>query len=407
MTAAGNDRSGTFRTLKTIFLVEAERYDDARRHLFGAGAPAFREDELYALLVHLGRMPLARGDGRFASLRDDLMQRFLERFGSSVFAPHVRLMAAESKREAARSASGPARERLLEEALALATRVKRSGLGAPYFDRAAILKARVYFEDLHRPGGGARGARRTSGGGTSPGGWRRRSFACASFSRRGTGTTPPPGSSRLAADADTSVALLGRYGLGRLAFLAGQIRGIGEDALGSRREASVEPMGERRPRARDGREGGDAGRARRARPVPRRRARALARRVRGGARLPRRAREAFPRIEPRAAGDIHEGGDRGGVRRARGRRGRIRRRLDAARADFTRLVESYPLHELAPRALERLAELAAREDPAEALSQYGTLMERYPEYPFMERVRERYVALGKSAGPPAPKKGSK
>jgi TolA-binding protein len=79
----------------------------------------------------------------------------------------------------------------------------------------------------------------------------------------------------------------------------------------------------------------------------------------------------------------------------------------AAGADFTRLVESYPLHELAPRALERLAELAAQENPAEALSRYGTLMERYPEYPFMERVRERYVALGKTAVSPAPKKGSR
>jgi hypothetical protein len=34
-------------------------------------------------------------------------------------------------------------------------------------------------------------------------------------------------------------------------------------------------------------------------------------------------------------------------------------------------------------------------------------MERYPAYPFMERVRERYVALGKTAGEPAPEKGSR
>jgi hypothetical protein len=81
--------------------------------------------------------------------------------------------------------------------------------------------------------------------------------------------------------------------------------------------------------------------------------------------------------------------------------------LDAARTDFTRLVENYPLHELAPRALERLAELAARENPAEAISRYGTLMERYPDYPFMERVRERYVALGKTEGSSAPEKGAR
>jgi hypothetical protein len=34
-------------------------------------------------------------------------------------------------------------------------------------------------------------------------------------------------------------------------------------------------------------------------------------------------------------------------------------------------------------------------------------MERYPDYPFMERVRGRYVALGKAAGLPAPKEGAK
>jgi hypothetical protein len=33
-------------------------------------------------------------------------------------------------------------------------------------------------------------------------------------------------------------------------------------------------------------------------------------------------------------------------------------------------------------------------------------MERYPDYPFMERVRGRYVELGKSAGA-APKEESK
>ena len=84
--------------------------------------------------------------------------------------------------------------------------------------------------------------------------------------------------------------------------------------------------------------------------------------------------------------------------------------LDAARSDFTRLAERYPLHDLAPRALEELGGLSEREDPDGAIKQYGELMERYPDYPFMERVRERYIALGKTAPSTTPgplKKGQK
>ena len=80
---------------------------------------------------------------------------------------------------------------------------------------------------------------------------------------------------------------------------------------------------------------------------------------------------------------------------------------DAARADFAKLAETWPLHDLAPRSLEQLAELEGRDNPGEAVAEYGRLMERYPDYPFIERVRERYIALGKTAGAEAPKKGSK
>jgi tetratricopeptide (TPR) repeat protein len=397
--AAGGDRSGVFRTLKTILLVEAERYDDARKHLFGKGAPAFREDELYALLLHTGRMPPARGDGRLASLRDDLMQQFLERFGSSPFAPHVRLMAAESRREAALSASGPEREKSLGEALALCDAVKRSGLGAPYFDKAAIMKAQVYFEDLHKPGEAlaelSKVGRRNVVQRLEAEELRGRILLAS-----GNWKDAAAELGRLAADADTSVALLGRYGLGRLAFLAGRyeesvktlselaekhpsspwandalelamdVKGAvpeGPGALGLYRAAALERSRGNRPAAIDS-------------------LAALEMRFPGSSLAPRSTFMKAEIEEESAA-------------------------LDAARADFARLVENHPLHELAPRALERLAEMAARANPAEALARYGTLMERYPDYPFMERVRavprERYVALGKTAGPPAPEKGSR
>lgn len=395
MAAAGNDRTGIFRTLKTIFLIEAERYEDARKHLFGTGAPAFREDELYALLVHLGRIPIASGDGRLTLLRDDLMQRFLERFGSSAFAPHVRLMAAESARESARSASGPGRERLLGETLALCDAAKRSGLGAPYFDKAAILKARVYFEDMHKPGEAlvelSNVGRRNVVQRLEAEELRGRILLA---SGNWGGAAAELG--RLAADADTSVALLGRYGLGRLAFLAGRY----EESL-----KTLSDLAEKHPSspwANDALE--------------------LAMDVKGAmpeapgalglyrAAVLERSRGNYGAALDSLAAIERRFPESSLAPRAIFMKGAIEAEsaaLDAARADYTRLVESYPLHELAPRALERLAELDARENPTEALSRYGTIMERYPEYPFMERVRERYVALGKTAVSPAPEKGSR
>lgn len=408
MGAAGSDRSGVFRTLKTIFLVEAERYDDARKHLFGKGAPALREEELYALLVHLARTPHAGADARFVSLRDDLMRHFIERFGSSVHAPHVRLMAAESARESARSAAGPEREKLLAETLALCDDAKRSGPGAQYSDRAAILKARVYFEDMRKPVEAlaelSRIGRRDVVQRLETEELRARILLAS-----GNWKDAAAELGRLAADPDSNVALLGRYGLGRLAFLAGKyeesvktlselaekhpsspwandalelamdVKGAmpeGPGALGLYRVAVFERSRGQRGAALDS-------------------LAALERRFPESSLAPRALFMKGEIEEESAARGTGAGGSADPAA------------LAAARADFTRLVESYPLHELAPRAFERLAGLAERENPAEALARYGTLMERYPEYPFMERVRERYVALGKKAAPAPLEKGSK
>ena len=395
MVAAGNDRNGTFRMLTTVFLVEAGRYDDARKHLFGKGEPALREDQLYSLLVYMGRMQDAQGDALLMALDGDLMQTFLDRFGSSVLAPGVMLMMASSKREAARGA-GTARVRLLEEALRIADGVKRGGLRAPYFERAAMFKARVLFEDLHR-GGEALGelsavSPRDDGQAAETAELRMR-ILLASGDWNGSAA----GLKRIAADADTTIALLGRYGLGRLAFLAGRY----EESVGV-----LSDLAEKHPSsalANDALE--------------------LAMEVKGAMQdgapgalaLYRAAALAESRGEYAAAIDTLAALEKrfpqsslapraifmkAGIEAAYGT-------PDAARADFARLAESRPLHDLAPRALERNAALSERHDPAGALAQYGRLMERYPDYPFMERVRERYIALGKSGGAQTPKKGSK
>jgi len=395
MIAAGNDRNGVLRMLKTVFLVEGGRYDDARRHLFGKGEPALREDQLYSLLVYMGHMQDAQGDARFEALDSDVMQVFLDRFGSSALAPGVMLMMASSKREAAKNA-GPARERLLDEALRIADGVKRGGLRSSYFERAAMFKARVLFEDLHRI---AEALGEISG--LSPRGVGQAAETAELRMRillaSGDWNASAAGLKRIAADADTSVALLGRYGLGRLAFLAGRY----EESVGV-----LSDLAEKHPSsalANDALE--------------------LAMEVKGAMQddtpaalaLYRAAALAESRGEYAAAIDTLAALEKrfpqsslapralfmkAGIEAACGK-------PDAARADFTALAERWPLHDLAPRALERNAALSERRDPAGALAQYGRLMERYPDYPFMERVRGRYIALGKSGGAETPKKGSK
>jgi tetratricopeptide (TPR) repeat protein len=403
--AASGDRTGAFRTLRTIFLIEAERYDEARAHLLGAGAPAFREQELYALLVHLGKMPPA--GARFAALRGDLMRLFLERFGASAFAPHVRLMAAENAREAARGAPEQERAKLLAEAIAQCDAAKRGGMGAPYFDGAVILKARVLYEDQRRPAEALAelaNAKRRDGP---------RRLEIEELRVRILLASENQGAAaadlgRVAADADSSVALLGRYGLGRLAFLAGRydesvktLSEVAEKHAGSRwANDALELAIELQQALPEGRGALDLYRA------------AALTRSRGA---PAAALDSLAALERRYPASSL-------APRAIFVKGEIEAEtgaVAAAAADFAKLVESYPLHELAPRALERLAGLAEGERPAEALSTYGALMERYPDYPFMERVRGRYVTLGKATGPagspgaaapaapPAPKKGSK
>ena len=63
---------------------------------------------------------------------------------------------------------------------------------------------------------------------------------------------------------------------------------------------------------------------------------------------------------------------------------------------YSRLADTYPLHELAPRALERIALLLGEVRPEEAERRFEQIMSRYPNDPFLERVRMHYMTLRKS-----------
>lgn len=404
LVSAGADRDGGYRTLKTILLVEGGRYDDARKHLFGKGAPALRDDQLYSIIVYMSHMTDRRTDAHFASLDTDLMQQFLDRFNASIYAPGVMLLMASGKREAAAAASGAAREKLLAEALALADAVKRQRLGAPYLEMVYLFRAQVLFEDLHKPDEAlnelAALPPRTDAQTPEVLELRVR-ILLASPDRSEAATVLK----RIAADADTTVAFLGRYGLGRLAFLGGR---YGESVK------ILSDLAEKHPSsawANDALElamdekgamgEGDGALASYRGAVLAQSRGEFAAAMDSLAALGKRYPESS--LAPRAlfmkAGIEADSGASGAATAVALR--------DAARADFAKLAETWPLHDLAPRSLEQLAELEGRDNPGEAVAEYGRLMERYPDYPFIERVRERYIALGKTSGAEAPKKGSK
>jgi tetratricopeptide (TPR) repeat protein len=418
--AARNDKGGVFRMLEMVFLIEDGRYDDVRKTLFGAGAPSLREEELYSLLNHMGQRSEQLRDARFMSLYGDAMQDFLGRYGSSMLAPSVMLMMASSKRNAARSA-GPsrgqlleeARERRLEEALAFADAAGHHRAGAPYMAKAAMFRAQVLFEDLHEPEEALkeldRIAGRSDGRTTEASELRVRILLASSSSEEAAKDLM-----RLAAEPDSTRALLGKYGIGKLDFITGKygeaVKALSELAEKHPSSAwandALELAMEIRKALPEG-----TGALHLYRSAIRASGRgsyvdaidslaALEERYPLSSLVPR---AIFMKAELEAAPVASSGArDAAGAATAPGDFASSSM-LDAARSDFTRLAERFPLHDLAPRALEELAGLAEREDPDGAIKQYGELMERYPDYPFMERVRGRYIALGKTAPSTTPR----
>jgi tetratricopeptide (TPR) repeat protein len=407
--AAAGDRTGAFRALKTAFLIEEGRSVEAEAGLFGAGAPEPTETDLHAILNHVAR---ARGEERGTAGYDAFFaavgRRFLDRHGDSALAPAVMLMLAENAREKAGrgggrtngaeprqgAGAGDARATALDEALSLAAAARDHRHASPYLERAAALRARILFEDLHRGDEALAELDRIPrrAGARSLGTEELRMRALLASADRDAAARRLD---ELAADPDSNAARIGEYGLGALAFRKGAygaaVKTLSE--LAEKHPASawandaLEAAIEIRGGLQEGTGALDLYRA----------AVAAAERGRRGEAID--SLSALERRHPESAL-----APRAVFMRAEIEAGAARR--SAARADFERVAEKFPAHELAPRALERIAALVEEEGAGAALEAYGVLMERYPDYPFMERVRERYAALARETGQ-APGKGTK
>jgi len=68
---------------------------------------------------------------------------------------------------------------------------------------------------------------------------------------------------------------------------------------------------------------------------------------------------------------------------------------EKAEMELLDFSENNPLDDYAPRALEKLGSMVEAVDPVAASVFLGQVLERYPEYPFISRIREKYIALKK------------
>jgi len=383
ISAAGAGNSTTFRIMRVVLSIEVGRNDEAERYLNGSERDIPSEKELYLFISFLAGMRDEKRNELFISFFKKSLDLFLARYASSPVAPGVMLMMVSRYREEAMGAGATDH---LARAVQMADNVLHHPLGAPYRGRAALLKARMQLEDLHMP----RRALETLDAVQ----WRGREQILAAEELRlrallasGRWELSERRFTQLVTHSDSAVADLGRYGLGRLHFLTGDYeKAVRELSVFAEKNAESKWANDALETAMMVKKSLDEGRE----PLDLYRT-AYGARESGDFNSALDSLDAFESryswsvLFPRVLFERAELETLAG-------------RSDEARLDLERLAERFPLSGLAPRALERIGLLLERENPEEAVRRYEEIMERYPDDPFLERVRTRYIAIQKSIG---------
>jgi tetratricopeptide (TPR) repeat protein len=372
-----------FELLHSVLLVETGAYDEAVRFLEADGAGMPEQKEYYGFINALAVMEHKQGDDGFDAFFIRTLREFLDLYRDSPLSPGVLLVMAEHRWRGAHRTSPPDTAGILH-AIALADSAAHHRTGFPFRERTAIFTARLQLDDLYRPAEALRTLERFKK-------WkgktrytieelRLRAFLAA-------GEWPPARKrfDELSASRDSLFVVLGRFGTGMMHYLRGEygeaVKELSElaeryswspwanDALETAvmiKSAMEEGKGalDLYRTARIKRDTGDFDEAIR----------------------------ALDRLESSFEGSVLA--PRAILLRAdlEARKGRS---ADAEK-DLAYLAEHYPLHELAPRALENLGDIAGNDRPDEAARRYGEIIERYPDDPFIERVRNKYIALKKN-----------
>jgi tetratricopeptide (TPR) repeat protein len=363
--------------LKTALLIDAGRYDEAVEHLEQLGDSGDREIfTIVGYLMRARKQGTMKGNDPF--LRKAL-ETFLEDHGTSPVAPGVMFALAEDIR--AQAASGTGRELALQEALDVIDRILRHPKSRLYREPALLLEAEILLDELHRPAGALEALEGEEFRATDRAREAERLIMRALIEAE-RWEEAELRFELLSGDSDSVKAAIGRYGMGKMHFHRGEYKAALD---------SLSRFAERHPWSEYANDALET------------------------AMLVKEAlvedtapldcyRESYVSL---AQGLVETAADSldsfrqlyplslllSRVQFMRAEIYLIGGNPEAAALLWMELAEGSPLHELAPRALERVAGMAGA---GEAAGLYEKIIERYPDDPFIGRIRSRYIALRKS-----------
>lgn len=378
--AAAENGGGRYDIARAVLLLEAGRYGEAEKYIEGRSALA--EREFYAFIRYLSGVWNEREAAGLVTFYRKALDKFLELYPGSPIVPEVMLVLAESMREEALLEGKD--EKLLMSALGEIDGVMDHRWGKPLRERAAIFRAGLLLDDLHRPLDALEALEDVE---FERAGEARRAeeIRMRALVRAGAWEEAEARFELLVSSGDSINAAIGLYGQGAASFFRGEYAESVE-ILSSL--AETYPWS---PWANDALE--------------------TALLVGQGLREDRGSLDCYRNaLVLRSAGNSSAASDSLGALIERyGSSALIPRALyeraeldllsgnsERAADGLERLVEGYPLSDLAPRALERLAGLERDDDPKRAGELYEALLERYPDDPFLERVRRAYITLRRS-----------
>ncbi|MDZ7860427.1 MAG: tetratricopeptide repeat protein [Candidatus Krumholzibacteriota bacterium] len=362
--------------VKVLFLVESGRYKKAREVLRAGNKDKRGENLYYSFISAAARMDHKMGDIDYELFLLEVTRRFLEHYRESPQAPRVTLLRAELKFFRARR-RWPYNIEILKEAFDAAAGVKNPS----YKGEARLLMAQIQLEGMGRP------AKALDILGRSK--WRQKKHErkakitrARALSISGCKGKITEELEALASGSDSTVASEAAYRLSEQKFYCGKyseaLEGFSktaEEYYSSNHANDALDMAMLIRREIDEDEGAldlfaaarlFAGRNELMKAIDS--LRMLKRRFPESPLIPRA-------LLTRASLEIDSG--------MRGE----------AEADLTEIAEDYPMSSTAPAALEKLADLISSERPREALKHYGISIERYPDNPFISRIRKKYSDL--------------
>ncbi|MCK4351082.1 MAG: hypothetical protein KAX13_09490, partial [Candidatus Krumholzibacteria bacterium] len=337
------------------------------------------ESEIFAIVGYLMRARQQGAMNGHGPILRKALETFLEDHGSSPVAAGVMFALAEDIR--AQAASGTGRELALQEALDVIDRILSHPKSGFYREPALLLEAEILLDELHRPAGALEALEGAEFRATDRAREAERLIMRALIEAE-RWEEAELRFKLLSGDSDSVKAAVGRYGIGKMHFHRGEY-GAALDSLS--RFAERHPWSEY---ANDALE---------------------------TAMLVKEAlvedtapldcyREAYVSLAQGWVGTAADSLDSfrqlyplslmlPRVQFMRAEIYLISGNSEAAAVLWMELAEGSPLHELAPRALERVAGMAGA---GEAAGLYEKIIERYPDDPFIGRIRSRYIALRKS-----------